>query len=84
MKPFCFTLLLVLTSSRLATAAGEPATSGYAPSLTTSVPALLAEEATTDNSWSIRKVFALVNNRTRVIQVCVALMCFALFILIKK
>lgn len=49
------------------------------------VPILLAEETTTKHDgWSIRKVLGLVNNRTRVIQACVALMCLALFIMIKK
>jgi hypothetical protein len=88
---FCVAFLVLLAGS-LAAPAGEPESSVQesvtsatpVPSMQTSVPVLLAEEASTDNSWSIRKVFALANNRTRAIQICVALMCLALLIMIKK
>jgi hypothetical protein len=41
-------------------------------------PAVIAE------GWSIGKMFKGLNNRTRVVQLCVVVMCGALFILMKK
>jgi hypothetical protein len=37
-----------------------------------------------DDGWSLKHIFKNANSRTRVVQVCIGIMCLALFILIKK
>jgi hypothetical protein len=37
-----------------------------------------------DDGWSFKHLFRGLNNRSRVVQVCVAVVCLALFILMKK
>jgi len=44
------------------------------------LPALLAD----DDGWSINRLFRSLNNRTTILQFCVAMMVLALVILMKK
>jgi hypothetical protein len=45
------------------------------------VPVLLAESK---GGWSIGSIFSGLNNRTRIIQFCTAIMCLGLYILMRK
>jgi hypothetical protein len=47
-------------------------------------PAALPLAAADDNSFTVRRFFSGLNRRERVVQLCVGVMCIALFILCKK
>jgi hypothetical protein len=68
--------VLLLSGSPTALAAGP----GETPISPRAQPAavMFAE------SWSIGKFFSGANSRTRVVQICVVVMCIALFIMMRK
>jgi hypothetical protein len=69
-------LAVVLLLAGAATPARAEASGGAA-----AVPLLASSD---DNSFSVKKFLSGLNRRERVVQVCVCVMCLALFILCKK
>jgi hypothetical protein len=75
-------LVLVLWSSQPVQGATLAGALGDIPQFTASpVSGLLLAD---DDGWSLKHLFKNANSRTRVIQVCVGIMCLALVILMKK
>jgi hypothetical protein len=72
--------LVVLAVLFLTLAASPPAVRAVTPAGQVALPLAASD----DNNYSIRKFFAGMNRRERVVQLCVAVMCLALFILCKK
>lgn len=83
---FCLLVVSVMSAGQCPAAepAGQvpPGESRAHPTLTPLPPSSLV--LADDDGWSIRKLWTGINNRARVVQLCVVVMCLALFILIKK
>jgi hypothetical protein len=83
-----FPRLLLLAAVALLGGEAVPAEASAAEAVCTSGrsdnPAGPPHGALFADGWSISRLISGLNNRTRIVQFCVAVMCLALFILCKK